>query len=129
MMRKVCRNLSGAGRSVLLNRIRDSRRQISMARPTDNGGDQGTGGQTNWYTRYLILGPAGATGAVLTGKDDEENELLEAEDLEFEIAQAGESKFRKTRLFKHFCSFASIKYKTEMYMTADDFFTASKGTF
>ena len=44
-------------------------------------------------------------------------------------SQAGESKFRKTRLFKHFCSFASIKYKTEMYMTADDFFTASKGTF
>ena len=55
-MRKVCHNLSGAGRSVLLNRIRDSRRQISMAtRPTDNGGDQGTGGQTNWYECGIII--------------------------------------------------------------------------
>ena len=42
---------------------------------------------TRRYTRYLILGPAGAAGAVLTGKEDEDTELLEPEDLEFEIAQ------------------------------------------
>lgn len=77
-----------------------------------------------YYRSWLFgLGAGAATSAVVLTKDEDKQEL---EDLEYEVDQANETRFRKTRMFQHFSSYASTKYKNEVYMTANDFFASSK---
>ncbi|KAL5262821.1 hypothetical protein ACHWQZ_G008272 [Mnemiopsis leidyi] len=72
------------------------------------------------YKKIGLLGAGGATVAAANlpaaNSDDDEEEVY--------VDHAQATRYRRTRMFRHFCSFSSFKYKTELFMTGEDFLRA-----